>query len=206
MTLTACSTTPSIFKQDLASTQTAVITSTEPTQTAAVNSSNDTEKASVQSSYLGKLNLQIIAHQSENTTSQDRKSFNLDFELTGRAKQGQLDLMGPLGAQLAQIKWNANSASLRQGKKELNSENLNALLYQALGAEFPVQALFSWLESQQTQELQNQGWLTQNADLASGKRGLRLEQKITNPPNASTTFTTIKILLILNTPENNVAQ
>lgn len=206
MALTACSTTPSIFNQDLASTQTAVITSSEPTQNAAVNSSNDAEKASVQSSYLGKLNLQIIAHQSEDTTNQDRKSFNLDFELSGRAKQGQLDLMGPLGAQLAQIKWNAKSASLRQGKKELNSENLNALLYQALGTEFPVQALFSWLESQQTQELQNQGWLTQNADLASGKRGLRLEQKITNPPNTSTTFTTIKILLILNTPENNVAQ
>lgn len=165
--------------------------------------------------YLGKLNLQIIADE------KNKKSFNLDFELQGNAKQGQFDLMGPLGAQLAQLQWSENSASLRQGKKEQSSENLNALLQPLLGFEFPLQALFSWLEKNNIQELQNLGWTAQELQLASGKRALRLEQKtpkvikhsaesstsnIANLSLDSSAFTTVKVLIILNQPENSMTQ
>lgn len=166
-------------------------------------------------SYLGKLNLQIIADE------QNKKSFNLDFELQGNAKQGQFDLMGPLGAQLAQLQWSENSATLRQGKKEQSSGNLNALLQPLLGFEFPLQALFSWLEKNNIQELQNLDWSAQELQIASGKRALRLEQKIpkvikqstlSNTNNMdnlslnSSAFTTVKVLLILNQAENSAAQ
>lgn len=169
----------------------------------------------VAASYLGKLNLQIIADE------QNKKSFNLDFELQGNAKQGQFDLMGPLGAQLAQLQWNENSASLRQGKKEQSSENLNALLQPLLGFEFPLQALFSWLEKNNIQELQNLDWTAQELQIASGKRALRLEQKtpkvikhsaesstsnIANLSLDSSAFTTVKVLIILNQPENSMTQ
>lgn len=165
-------------------------------------------------SYLGKLNLQIIADE------QNKKSFNLDFELQGNAKQGQFDLMGPLGAQLAQLQWSAHSASLRQGKKEQSSQNLNALLQPLLGFEFPLQAIFSWLEKNNIQELQNLAWSVQELPIAPGKRGLRLEQKfpkVFTPPETNvdqladtsvngSAFTTVKVLLILNQPETPVAQ
>jgi hypothetical protein len=219
MSLGACSSMGYLTPNDTTSaTNTTVAQSLANSETAS-NSTLSSTPTSISSSlatasYLGKLNLQII------TDEQNKKSFNLDFELQGNANQGQFDLMGPLGAQLAQLQWSTNSASLRQGKKEQSGENLNALLQPLLGFEFPLQAIFSWLEKNNIQDLQNLAWSAQELTIASGKRALRLEQKfpkVFNSPETSANqvantsvnspaFTTVKVLLILNQPEPPLAQ
>jgi len=88
----------------------------------------------------GRLSLQV-------TANGDRQAQNMSaaFELQGRAEQGELRLISPLGTQLAAARWGPGQASLQtsQGTQAYNS--LDELSRQALGEVVPLAALPSWL-------------------------------------------------------------
>ncbi len=81
----------------------------------------------------------------------DGQSFT--FFLKATTGEGQLDLMTPLGTQLAQVTWNAQSAHLDSSEGRSSYGSLNELSAQLLGEDIPVQALPHWLQGVPAPEL-----------------------------------------------------
>jgi outer membrane lipoprotein LolB len=77
------------------------------------------------------------------------RSFAADFDLRGDAGRGELSLTGPLGAMLAQLRWQPGSARLVQtqgaGSVEREYPTLDALSQDLLGESLPLAALVDWL-------------------------------------------------------------
>lgn len=77
------------------------------------------------------------------------RNFAADFDLRGDAGRGELSLTGPLGAMLAQLRWQPGSARLvqPQGEKSVEREylTLDALSRDLLGESLPLAALVDWL-------------------------------------------------------------
>jgi outer membrane lipoprotein LolB len=77
------------------------------------------------------------------------RSFAADFELRGDAARGELSLTGPLGATLAQLRWQPGSARWVQPQGESSVEReyptLDALSRDLLGEPLPLAALVDWL-------------------------------------------------------------
>ena len=88
------------------------------------------------------------------------QSFSVSFELTGNAQIGVLLLFSPLGTTVAELTWNAHTASMRANGEIRSSNSLAELLKQATGTEIPVASLFAWLAGNHVTE---PGWL---ADLS----------------------------------------
>lgn len=78
------------------------------------------------------------------TLPADGQSFT--FFLKATTGEGQLDLMTPLGTQLAQVTWNKQSAHLDSSEGRSSYGSLNELSAQLLGEDIPVQALPHWLQ------------------------------------------------------------
>lgn len=73
------------------------------------------------------------------------KTFYASFELEGAAQAGELRLYDPLGGTLAVLSWNAQAATLRQAGQIRESESLDVLVREVVGAEVPLRVLFDWL-------------------------------------------------------------
>lgn len=75
-----------------------------------------------------------------------RPGLSADFSLGGDAERGDLLLSGPLGATLAQARWEPGRAELlgADGQRRQQAD-LDTLVAQALGEPLPVRAWFDWL-------------------------------------------------------------
>ena len=120
----------------------------------------------------GRLSLQVAANA-------DRVAQNMSaaFELQGRAEEGELRLISPLGTQLAAARWAPGRASLQTSQGTQAYGNLDELSRQALGEVVPLAALPSWLAGQpwsglphqwQDQGFEQAGWQVLLARQAEG--------------------------------------
>jgi len=73
------------------------------------------------------------------------RSFNADFDLRGNAERGVLRLSGPLGAMLAELRWQPGSAELSDAQGLRRYPTLDALSQDLLGESLPMAALVDWL-------------------------------------------------------------
>ena len=109
---------------------------------------------------------------------QASQSFSAGFELQGSAESGELRLFTPLGSVLAQVDWAPGRARLQSSGEVRESDSLDALLAQTLGAPIPVTALFSWLQGTQTTA---SGW---QADLSALENGRLVATRYQPAPRA----------------------
>lgn len=74
------------------------------------------------------------------------QSHTVAFELSGDERDGQMKLLGPLGAQLALARWSAGGASLQDAQGTRSFPDLATLADEALGEPLPLDALLHWLQ------------------------------------------------------------
>jgi outer membrane lipoprotein LolB len=101
-------------------------------------------------------------------TVQDKpgESFAAGFELKGSPRQGELELLSPIGGTLGLLQWQPGKAVLRSGSRTSEFESLEALVAQVAGTSFPVAALFDWLRGVETPV---PGWKPDLTQLAQGR-------------------------------------
>lgn len=68
------------------------------------------------------------------------------FYLQSGTQSGELDLMTPLGTQLAQVTWSPSGTRIESAQGSQQYASLNALSEQLLGEDVPLQALPHWLQ------------------------------------------------------------
>jgi outer membrane lipoprotein LolB len=73
------------------------------------------------------------------------RSFSADFDLRGDAERGVLRLTGPLGATLAELRWQPAGAELVDAQGSRTYPTLDALAQDLLGESLPMAALIAWL-------------------------------------------------------------
>jgi outer membrane lipoprotein LolB len=105
------------------------------------------------------------------------RSFAADFDLRGNAERGALALTGPLGATLADVRWQPGEATMTDAQGERRYATLDALSQDLLGEALPLAALTDWLRgrpwpgapSQATAEgFEQLGWRIGLAGLPDG--------------------------------------
>jgi outer membrane lipoprotein LolB len=101
-------------------------------------------------------------------TVQDKpgESFAAGFELKGNPRQGELELMSPLGGTLGLLQWQPGKALLRSSSRTTEYESLEALVAQVAGTPIPIAALFDWLRGVATPV---PGWKPDLTQLAQGR-------------------------------------
>ncbi len=123
------------------------------------------ERAADPAFWSGRLALQV-----HDTQAQDQ-SFSASFELQGAEREGQLILLSPFGAALAELQWSPAGAQLRQGGELRESPSQDTLVQDTLGTPLPQGARFSWLAGQPASA---PGWQADLSQLADGR--LRAER------------------------------
>jgi len=98
------------------------------------------------------------------------QAFQGAFELQGNAEQGDLRFLTPLGSTAAWIRWNPQGAELLAHGETRQFGNLAQLVSQAVGADLPIAALFSWLRGQSHAV---DGWQVDLSGWAAGKIAAR---------------------------------
>ncbi len=73
------------------------------------------------------------------------RSFSADFDLRGNADRGTLRLSGPLGATLAEVRWQPGRAELADAQGTRAFDTLDAMTQQLFGEALPLVALIDWL-------------------------------------------------------------
>ena len=106
--------------------------------------------------------------------SEKPQSFSAGFELTGTPLLGEMTLFNPLGGTAAVLTWDSQTATMRANGDLQHFRSLNDLIHQAIGAEVPVGALFSWLAGDLVIV---DGWSPDLSDRANG----RITAKRTRP-------------------------
>jgi outer membrane lipoprotein LolB len=105
------------------------------------------------------------------------RSFSADFDLRGDADRGTLRLTGPLGAMLAEVRWQPGSAELQDAQGQRGYAGLDALAQDLLGEPLPLAALIEWLRgrpwagapsAKQDDGFEQLGWRVALAGFAQG--------------------------------------
>lgn len=73
------------------------------------------------------------------------RSYSADFDLRGNSSEGQLRLSGPLGATLAEVRWQPGQADLVDAQGERRYASLDAMAGDLFGEAVPLAALPDWL-------------------------------------------------------------
>lgn len=117
--------------------------------------------------WTGRISLQVA--------SEPVQSFSASFELKGRAENGELTLISPLGNVLAVLRWSPGQALLDRGSQDIQRfASIDELMERATGAAIPLPALFAWLQGNNATA---SGWI---ADLTRHGEG-RVSAKRTLP-------------------------
>ena len=98
--------------------------------------------------------------------SEPPSAMSASFVLQGSAQQGELSLYSPLGTTVASLHWDPQAAHLTQGTRADQFGSLDELTEKTTGAALPVQALFRWLQGQESAV---PGWRTDASQLGQGK-------------------------------------
>ena len=121
--------------------------------------------------WAGRISLQVA--------SEPVQSFSASFELKGRAENGELRLISPLGNVLAVLRWSPGQAQLDRGPQDIQRfASVDELMERATGAAIPLSALFAWLQGNNATA---SGWV---ADLTRYGEG-RLSARRTLAPEAN---------------------
>ena len=88
----------------------------------------------------GRLALKVDAHDRE-----PAHSMNANFELSGDAGKGELNLATPLGTTLARARWQPGEALLTTSQGEARYGDLADLAEAAFGERIPLEVLPDWL-------------------------------------------------------------
>jgi outer membrane lipoprotein LolB len=73
------------------------------------------------------------------------RSFSADFDLRGNTDRGTLRLTGPLGATLAEVRWQPGRAELADAQGTRTYDTLEAIAQDLFGEPLPLAALIDWL-------------------------------------------------------------
>jgi outer membrane lipoprotein LolB len=73
------------------------------------------------------------------------RSFSADFDLRGNTDRGTLRLTGPLGATLAEVRWQPGRAELADAQGTRAYDTLDAMAQDLFGEPLPLVALIDWL-------------------------------------------------------------
>ena len=73
------------------------------------------------------------------------RSFSADFDLRGTTDRGTLRLSGPLGATLAEVRWQPGRAELADAQGTRAYATLDAMAQDLFGEPLPLAALIDWL-------------------------------------------------------------
>ncbi len=117
-------------------------------------------------SYAGRLSLAIF-------NPSKPQNFTAGFQLQGHARRGTLDIEGPLGITMAQVRWTPTEAIAQQGKMAREYPDMESLMRDITGANVPVAALFDWLEGKPTPV---PGWQPDLSQLPQGRLSARRTQ------------------------------
>lgn len=79
------------------------------------------------------------------TDAAPARSFAADFDLQGTARDGRLRLTGPLGATLAEVRWQPGQAELTDAQGPRRFASLEAMAVELFGEPVPLAALPDWL-------------------------------------------------------------
>ena len=117
--------------------------------------------------WAGRISLQVA--------SEPVQSFSASFELKGRAENGELTLISPLGNVLGVLRWSPGQALLDRGSQNIQQfASIDELMERTTGAAIPLTALFAWLQGTNATV---SGW---SADLSRHGEG-RVNAKRTLP-------------------------
>ena len=86
-----------------------------------------------------------LALRVEASPGQPSRSFSADFDLRGDAERGTLRLTGALGATLAEVRWQPDSAELTDAQGTRAFDTLEAMSQALFGEALPLGALTDWL-------------------------------------------------------------
>jgi len=123
----------------------------------------------------GQLSIKLQAFQ-----DQPAKGISLGFFFNGNAQGGQLDLMTPMGSQVALVRWTPSDAWLQTEQGDRHFETLAELSDQVLGEPLPLAALMHWVQGRPSPDLpaptdttaqsfEQSGWHIDTTDIAAGK-------------------------------------
>ena len=79
------------------------------------------------------------------TAQAPARSFSAEFDLRGNADRGTLRLTGPLGATLAEVRWQPGRAELADAQGMRAYGTLDAMAQDLFGEALPLVALIDWL-------------------------------------------------------------
>ena len=85
------------------------------------------------------------------TQSGEGQSFT--FYLQSASRTGQMDLMTPLGTQLAQVNWDPQGTRIESSEGTQQFASLKDMSQQLLGEDVPLQALPHWLQGMPSPDL-----------------------------------------------------
>ena len=112
--------------------------------------------------------------------SDPAQSFSASFELKGRAENGELTLISPLGTVLGVLRWSPGKALLDRGNQDIQRfASIDELMERAIGAPLPLSALFGWLQGNNTTA---SGWV---ADLTRHGEGRFSARRTLPAPEAN---------------------
>ncbi len=123
----------------------------------------------------GQLSIKLQAFQ-----GLEAKGLSLGFFFNGGPQDGQLDLMTPMGSQVARVHWSDTHAWLQtdQGNRQFSS--LGELSQEVLGEPLPLAALMHWVQGQAAPNLppatnilpksfEQSGWQIDTTDIGIGR-------------------------------------
>lgn len=122
---------------------------------------------------------------------QDSEGQSFTFYLQTQGQNGELDLMTPLGTQLAQVIWSPGGTRIESSQGTQHYTSLSDLSEQLLGEDVPLQALPHWLQGLPSPDLapatvladhtgfQQAGWAIDAHGLPEGKLQATREQSAT---------------------------
>lgn len=135
----------------------------------------------------GRMSIKLDAHE-----GREPEGLSLAFHLQLQGEAGQLSLMTPLGTQMAEIRWDAQQAVLRDSEGEQQYPSLEELSAALLGEVLPLAVLPYWLDGQadpatpstpspQAEGFEQLGWQIdlsgQARDLIVARRPASVEQR-----------------------------
>ncbi|HQS32767.1 outer membrane lipoprotein LolB [Polaromonas sp.] len=121
--------------------------------------------------WAGRISLQVA--------SEPVQSFSASFELKGRAEQGELTLISPLGSILGVLRWAPGQAVLDSGNQKIQRfASVDELMERTTGAAVPLSALFAWLKGDNASA---EGW---SADLSRQPEGRIAARRVLPAPEA----------------------
>lgn len=121
--------------------------------------------------WAGRISLQVA--------SEPVQSFSASFELKGRADNGELTLISPLGSILGVLRWAPGQALLDSGNQKVQRfDSVDELMERTTGAAVPLSALFAWLKGDNATA---SGW---SADLSRQSEGRITARRLLPTPEA----------------------